>query len=98
MSVEVPYVAEDVIERDAEALLREYAYASGVDVRAPVPIENILEKHLKLGIEFDDLHRLLGVPRSGTRSQSDIFGAIWLDTGRVVIDESLDPEERPAIE
>ena len=28
----------------------------------------------------------------------DIFGAIWLDSGKIIIDESLDPEERPAME
>ena len=32
---------------------------------APVPIEEIVEKHLKLRVEFDDLHRLLGVPMAG---------------------------------
>jgi hypothetical protein len=28
----------------------------------------------------------------------DIFGAIWLEFGRIVIDESLDPEVRPEYE
>ena len=46
----------------------------------------------------DDLHRLLDVPLSGIVLDPDIFGAIWLDSGRIVIDESLDPEERPAME
>ena len=27
-----------------------------------------------------------------------MFGAIWLDTGEIVIDESLDPEEQPSME
>jgi Zn-dependent peptidase ImmA (M78 family) len=54
--------------------------------------------HLKLRVEFDDLHHLLDVPRSGLGSDSDIFGAIWLDSGKIVIDQSLDPEERPAME
>src|SRR6202045_2868542 len=31
-------------------------------------------------------------------AEPDIFGAIWLETGEIVIDESLDPEERPAME
>ena len=60
------------------------------------PIEDIVEKHLKLRVEFDDLHRLLGVSRGGFKP--DIFGAIWLETGEIVIDESLDPEERPSLE
>src|SRR5262245_41124010 len=67
-------------------------------IRAPIPIEDIVEKHLKLHVEFDDLHRLLGVPRSEFRTDPDIFGAIWLETGEIVLDESLDPEVRPTIE
>ena len=38
------------------------------------------------------------VPYIADEIERDIFGAIWLDSGRIVIDESLDPEERPAIE
>ena len=37
--------------------------ARGVTIEPPIPIEDIVEKHLKLGIEFDDTHRLFGVPR-----------------------------------
>jgi Zn-dependent peptidase ImmA (M78 family) len=44
------------------------------------------------------LHQLLDVPRSGLGSDSDIFGAIWLDSGKIIIDESLDPEETPTME
>ena len=78
-----------------EALLAEYAQARGVVIEPPIPIEDIVEKHLKLGIEFDDMHRLFGVPRSGIGFDPDILGAIWFDRTRIVIDESLDPEEQP---
>ena len=98
MTLRVPYMPDEAIERDAEALLTQYAHARGVAMKAPIPIEEIVEKHLKLRVEFDDLHRLLDVPRSGLGLDPDIFGAIWLDSGRIVIDESLDPEERPAME
>jgi hypothetical protein len=91
----VPFVAEELIERDANTLLVEFARARQVAIRAPIPIEDIVEKYLKLRIEFDDLHRLFGV-RRGT--EAEIFGAIWLETGEIVIDESLDPEENPSIE
>ena len=64
----VPYLSEEAIERDAAALLAEYAQARGVTIERPIPIEDIVEKHLKLGIEFDDMHRLFGVPRSGLGS------------------------------
>ena len=97
MTLQVPYLADEAIERDAEALLAQFAHARGMAIRAPIPIEDIIEKHLKLRVEFDDLHRLFGVPRNGF-GVGKIFGAIWLETGQIYIDESLDPEEHPSIE
>ena len=92
----VPYLADEMIEGDAALLLAEYAHARGIVIAPPIPIENIVEKHLKLGIEFDDTHKLFGVPRSGL--DPDILAAIFFDDRRIVIDESLDPEENPAKE
>src|ERR1700716_4175554 len=92
----VPYLSEEQIERDAAALLAEYAQARGVTIAPPIPIEDIVEKHVKLGIEFDDPHGLFGVPRPGL--DPDILGAMFFDEARIVIDESLDPEENPAKE
>jgi Zn-dependent peptidase ImmA (M78 family) len=98
MQRKVPYLQEEQIERDAAALLAEYAQAHGVVIDAPVPIEDIVEKHLKLGLEFDDMHRLFDVPRSGLGVDSSILGAMYFDERRIVIDESLDPEENPSME
>ena len=67
-------------------------------IAPPIPIEDIVEKHLKLGFEFDDMHQLFGVPRSGLGFEPDILGAIFFDERRIVIDESLDPEENPSME
>src|SRR5580704_5516232 len=92
----VPYLADQMIESDAALLLTEYAHACGIVIAPPIPIEDIVEKHLKLGIEFDDTHKLFGVPRSGL--DPDILAAIFFDDRRIVIDESLDPEENPAKE
>jgi len=97
MSKLVPYLSEEAIERDATALLIEYVQARGVVLKPPIPIEDIVEKHLKLGVEFDDMHRLLGVPRDPA-GDADILGAMYFDAGRIVIDESLDPEENPSKE
>jgi len=98
MPKKVPYLQEEQIERDAAALLAEFAQARSVVIAPPIPIEDIVEKHLKLGIEFDDMHRLLEHPRSGFGLDPDILGAIWFDDRRIVIDESLDPEENPSKE
>jgi Zn-dependent peptidase ImmA (M78 family) len=98
MPKKVPYLREEQIERDAAVLLAEYAQARNVLVAPPIPIEDIVEKHLKLSVEFDDIHRLFGVPRSGLGFDPDILGAMFFDERRIVIDESLDPEENPSKE
>lgn len=98
MSKLVSYVSDETIEKDAQALLAEYAHARGVTIEAPIPIDDIVEKHLKIGIEFDDMHRRFGVPRSGIGFDPDILGAIYFDQKRIVIDESLDPDAYPAKE
>lgn len=98
MAMFVSYVSDEAIEKDAQALLAEYARARGVTIEAPIPIDDIVEKHLKIGIEFDDMHRRFGVPRSGIGFDPDILGAIYFDQKRIVIDESLDPDTYPAKE
>jgi len=81
----VPYLSEEQIERDAAALLAEYERARGVVITRKVPIENIVEKHLKLGIEFDDMHQLLQVPRLGSGLDADILSAMFFDERRIFI-------------
>lgn len=94
----VPYVPDEAIEKDAQALLADYAQARGVVIEPPIPIDDIIEKHLKISIELDDTHRLFGVTRSGLGFDPDILGAIFFDQRRIVIDESLDPDANPAKE
>ena len=95
MTNKVPYLPQERIERDASALLAEFAQKRGILIEPPIPIENIIEKHLRLRIEFDDTHRLLGIRRSGLGLNPDILGAIFFDDRRIVIEESLDPDEDP---
>ncbi|WP_247438822.1 hypothetical protein [Bradyrhizobium sp. 139] len=92
----VPYLADEAIERNVAASIADYAQARGVIIQSPIPIEDIVQKHLKLTIEFDDTHGLFGVPRTG--DDPDILGAMFFEEARIVIDESLDPEEYPARE
>ena len=98
MGLKVAYVSDEAIEKDAQALLADHARGPGGPIEAPIPIDDIIEKHLKIGIEFDDTHRLFGVPRSGIGFDPDILGAIFFDQKRIVIDESLDPDANPAKE
>ena len=75
MPKKVPYLDEQQIERDVAALLAEYQQARCVVIRRQLPIDDIVEKHLKLGIEFDDMHRLFNYPRSGLSHGPDILTA-----------------------
>jgi hypothetical protein len=55
MTLRVPFIADETIERDAEALLAQYAHAKNIEIKPPIPIDDIVEKHLKLHVEFNDL-------------------------------------------
>jgi hypothetical protein len=55
---------------------------NGGKLKPPVPVEKVLEKHLKLTLDFDDLHERLGIPRSG--EEPDVLGALWADHWGVV--------------
>lgn len=79
MGLKVSYISDEKIENDAQALLAGYARQRGTPIEAPIPIDDIIEKHLKIGIEFDDTHRLFGVPRSRNGFDADILGAIFFD-------------------
>lgn len=96
MTRTVPFLPQDAIEHDAMALLTDFERARGVRLVPPIPLEDIVEKHLKLRIEFDDMHARHNVPRP-LNGQTDILGAIYGD-GSIFIDESLDPEECPKTE
>jgi hypothetical protein len=96
--MQVPYISPERIERDAEALLAEFARGRQVVITPPIAIEDVLEKHLKLGIEFDDLHKRTGIRRRGLGLYADIIGAMVFQERRIVIDPSLDPVVDPSQE
>jgi hypothetical protein len=75
MSRLIPFLSETAIERDAMALLTEYAHDRGVAIAPPIPIEDIIEKHLKIRLEFNDTHELFGIRRgpSATLTSSARF-------------------------
>lgn len=94
MNVAVPFLSENDIERAAASLLVDFGdLRNGGKIKPPVAVEKILEKHLKLTLDFDDLHERLGLPREG--DEPEVLGALWAETGEVFIDQSLDPDEHP---
>ena len=88
MSIDVRYMPDKEIEAEACALLAGYARERGVTVPVPVPVEDLLV-HLRLRLDLDDLGARFGVP--------DALGAILIDDRQIYVDESLDPDERPAM-
>lgn len=86
----VPYLPTEDIEAASLILLSKYGAKYGPVAAPPVPVEEILEAHLGLGFDFDDLPKRLGVP--------DVLGATWVAQRRVLIDQSLDPTVNPAKE
>ena len=95
MAIQVRYLTEDEIERDAELLLAEYEETAGEPVKLPIPVTEITAYHLALRLGFGDLHETLGIPR--THDQPDILGAIWIEKEVVLIDQHLDPKKNPAM-
>jgi hypothetical protein len=91
--VDVPYLSEHEIEKQAARLLAEFNIARGLRLTAQIPVEELLEHHLKLTLDFDDLHGKLGVPMSG--AEPEVLGALWIESREVFIDQSLDPIESP---
>ena len=96
MNPDVPFLRKEVIEGNAMALLSDYEHARSVTLELPINVDDIVEKHLNLLIELDDMHTRYDIPRPPD-GQPDIIGAICGDR-RIVIDESLDPEKTPALE
>jgi hypothetical protein len=94
--MDVPYLSASEIENDAALLLAEFNIGRGRSLIAPVPVEEVLEGHLKLTLDFDDLHNRFGIPMMG--NEPEVFGALWVNSREVFVDQSLDPTENPHME
>ncbi|GIW56287.1 MAG: hypothetical protein KatS3mg082_2748 [Nitrospiraceae bacterium] len=88
MGAEVPYLKKDVIEEEAALVLSEYGQQFGPITAPPIPIDDIVELHLRLTLEILDLRQIFGF--------GDVHGAIWFRSQRVGVDQSLDPARNPA--
>lgn len=71
-------------------LLGLYASRYGMDDSTAIPVDMVVESALGLTLELDDLSKRLGA--------QDILGATWIQSKTVVIDQSLEPSENPAME
>ncbi len=83
----VKFLRHSEIENAALCLLAEYGRKYGEVIEPPVPVAEILEAHLGLRLDFDNLPERIGVP--------DVLGATWIQDRLVLVDQSLDPDENP---
>jgi hypothetical protein len=88
-SINVRYMPEEEIEAEASALLAGYARKTGATITVPALLLDDLLQHLRLRFESYDLRKELETP--------DVLGAIYLEERLIRIDETLDPDERPAM-
>lgn len=82
----VPYLRERQIERETELLLGEWS-EKGREVSVPIPLEDLVECHLRLPFHVEDLRKRFG--------GHDVLGAIWFGDGTIRVDSSLDPVVHP---
>jgi len=94
--MDVPFLSAHEIENEAAVLLAEFNVSRGRNLVAPVPVEEVLEAHLKLALNFDDLHTRIGIPMTG--AAPEVFGALWVKSREVFVDQSLDPATNPQME
>ncbi len=89
MSLQVPFRTDESIEREANALLQSYGLRVAPVDAPPVPVDEILENHLHITFELDDLCATLGKP--------DVLGALYIAEKKVVVDVQLDPSTHPDV-
>ena len=88
-SAKLRFMKPHEFDEEAALLLAQYQQKSGPLNGPPVPVDDIVELHLGLRLEFNDMQKLFGV--------RDIHGALWVNERRVGIDSRLDPERNPSM-
>jgi hypothetical protein len=85
--MQVEFLPVRDIEAVAYELLEGYGSKFSPVTTPPVPVEEILESHLALSLQIDDLPTVLRQP--------DTLGAIRFRQREVLVDQSLDPTVHP---
>jgi hypothetical protein len=85
----IPFLQDAEFEDAAALMLDEYGRQCGQVTAPPVPIDDIVEEHLKLVIEIRDLR--------AEYPEGDVLGAIYFNEKLIVVDQSLVPEDFPAM-
>ncbi len=77
----IPWLPKKKIARAAAKLLDDYACVVQDVVHPPIPVENIIERGLKLRLGFVDLRTAL--------EMDDVLGATYIKQRRICVDKSL---------
>jgi Zn-dependent peptidase ImmA (M78 family) len=77
----IPWLSKKRIARAAARLLDDYACVIQAEVQPPVPVENIIERGLKLRLGFVDLRSAL--------EMDDVLGATYIKQRKICVDKSL---------
>jgi Zn-dependent peptidase ImmA (M78 family) len=77
----VAWLSKAEIEQEAHILLLEWSAFAEEEIKPPIPVEAIIEKHLGITLEYDDLDKSLGIP--------GVLGATWVNEKRMAINSSL---------
>lgn len=80
----VQFLKPEELDGASTELLGRAAKSLGKTLSPPIPIEDIIEKHLRLRLEFGDLTGTLG---------PDVLGATWFDEGLIRVDNKLEEQE-----
>lgn len=83
------FMHQQEFDDEAALLLAEYGQEHGIVTAPPIPIDEIVEEHLKIAVEIRDLRT--------EYPEGDVLGAIYFNDKRIVIDQSLVPEDFPAM-
>lgn len=81
MSVKVPWLSKDAINQTATDMLLGYEDYIGQPLTPPIPVEDIIERYLKLDLQYIDFSQLNGL--------ENVFGALYVRKRTVAISESL---------
>jgi hypothetical protein len=79
--MKIKWLPKDSIAKSASAVLDGYEGALGHPVHPPIPVEDLIERHLGLNLRFEDLEARLDM--------EDVLGATFVRSKTISINERL---------
>lgn len=83
------FMHDQEFEDEASLVLAEYSQSRTPVSEPPIPIDDIVQEHFKLVVEYRDLR--------AEYPEGDVLGAIWFEEKRIAVDVTLVPEDFPAM-